>query len=153
MTFEEWWEANGPTGSANLILSTYKSWCRWSFEAGCSSMEEESKKVCLMTRGHRSFEEWKKSTIPTWNEPGDPDEWMRRAFEAGQASMDQEPEYLTADQLTEHGKYWWLPPVFIGKADVQGLWEIREWHPKSCCNPEGGLFVGPLKAPVKRKQK
>lgn len=64
---------------------------------------------------------------------------------------EQRLEYLTADQLTENGYYWWLPPVFDGKSEDHGFWQIIEWYPKSSCNPSGGFFVGPLKAPVKRK--
>lgn len=99
-----------------------------------------------------TFEEWRKSTIPTWTEPGDPIGWMRKAFEAGQANRDdQEPEYLTADQLTEPGAYWWLPECLKEEPCNHKHWSVRNWHPKDPTMPKSGLFSGPLKAPVRRK--
>jgi len=99
-----------------------------------------------------TFEEWRKSTLPTWTEPGDPIEWQRKAFEAGQASrVEKEPEYLTADQLTEPGYYWWLPECFKNEPNEPEHWSVRNWHPEDSTRPRSGLFVGPLKAPVKRK--
>lgn len=100
-----------------------------------------------------TFEEWKKLTMPTWTEPGDPEEWMRRAFEAGQASKeDQDPEYLTADQLTEPGYYWWLPKYYSNEPEISEYWSVVHWRPEDNLRIRSGLFVGPLKAPVKKEK-
>ena len=61
-----------------------------------------------------------------------------------------EPEYLTADQLTESGQYWHLPAEYHEIADEPEAWLIVVWHPEDPNRDRSGLFVGPLKAPVKK---
>jgi len=60
------------------------------------------------------------------------------------------PKYLAADQLTEPGYYWWLPATFQDDPGLPENWSIRNWHPDDSTRPRSGLFVGPLKAPVKK---
>jgi len=61
------------------------------------------------------------------------------------------PKYLTADQLTEPGYYWWLP-----EKSPSSDWRSGEWmicplpEAKSPKPKKGGVFVGPLKAPTKK---
>ena len=59
-------------------------------------------------------------------------------------------EYLTVDQLAEQGQYWHLPAAYLEIADEPESWLIVVWHPEDPNRDRSGLFVGPLKAPVKK---
>lgn len=62
-------------------------------------------------------------------------------------------KYLNYKEVETPGYYWWLPKYLEDKPELEENWSIISWHPASDGPPKRGLYYGPLKGPVFKKEK